>query len=299
MWHVVALAACLGFVNAIDGPARQAFVVDMVGRADMPNAIAINSLTFNSARIVGPAIGGLLLYWVGADWCFLLNGLSFLAVIAGLWAMRLPPHQLKSSNLSPWQQIRSGVVYAAGIVEIRALLIMAFILSTFGITYSTVMPAFVKHVLNAGPQAFGAINACSGIGAICAGGLIARYGDRGYRGFWLSSVALFFPVVLTIFAWNHRYYVALGLAVLLGVGFMSQFTLLNTLLQTHISDEMRGRVLSLYTLTFFRFTPFGNLAMGAVAEQWGLSIAITGSALITLVLSAWVIWRTPQLRALP
>lgn len=299
VWHIVALAIGLGFVNSVDGPARQAFVVDMVGKADMPNAIALNSMTFNSARIVGPAIGGLLLAWVGASWCFLLNGLSFLAVIAGLWAMQLPPHQPRGGKLSAWKQLRSGITYAMGIVEIRALLTMAFILSTFGITYATVMPAFVKEVLQAGPQAFGVINACAGIGAILAAVMIARYGNRGTRGFWLSCVALFFPIVLGLFAWNQHYVVAMGLAVLLGVGFMSQFTLINTLLQTRISDEMRGRVLSLYTLTFFGFTPFGNLAIGAVAERWGLSIALSGSALITLILSAWVIIKTPELRALP
>lgn len=298
VWHVVALAAALGFVNAVDGPARQAFVVDMVGRSDMPNAIAINSMTFNSARIFGPAVGGLLLAWIGADWCFFVNGLSFLAVIAGLWMMQLPPHKPRGGKLSPWQQMRSGVVYAMGIVEIRALLIMAFILSTFGITYSTVMPAFVKEVLNAGPQAFGVVNASAGIGAILAAVTIARFGHLGWRGYWLSWVALLFPLALAAFAWNHQYYLAMFLAMLLGIGFMSQFTLINTLLQTRISDEMRGRVLSLYTLTFFGFTPFGNLAIGAIAERWGLSVALSGSALITLILSAWVIGRTPELRAL-
>lgn len=299
VWHVVALAAGLGFVNAVDGPARQAFVVDMVGRSDMPNAIAINSMTFNSARIFGPAVGGLLLYWVGASWCFLINGISFIAVIIGLWMMQLPPHKPKGGKLSPWQQLRSGVVYAASIIEIRALLMMAFILSTFGITYSTVMPAFVQDVLHAGPQAFGVINACSGIGAIIAAVLIARHGGRGTRGYWLCLVALIFPIVLTLFALNHDYSSALILAVLLGVGFMSQFTLINTLLQTRISDEMRGRVLSLYTMTFFSFAPFGNLAMGAIAEKWGLSLAIASSAMLALILSAVVIWRTPELRALP
>lgn len=298
VWHVILLAGLLGFVNAVDGPARQAFVVDMVGRGDMPNAIAINSMTFNSARIFGPAIGGLLLAWIGADWCFLVNGISFLAVIAGLWMMKLPPHKPRGGTLSPLQQMRSGVVYAMGIVEIRSLLLMAFILSTFGITYSTVLPAFVQDVLNAGPQAFGAVNASAGIGAIAAAISIARFGDRGFRGRWLSVVALIFPIVLTLFSWNRQYYLAMGLAMLLGVGFMTQFTLINTLLQTSISDEMRGRVLSLYTLTFFGFTPFGNLAIGAVAERWGLSIALSGSAIITLILSAWVIGRTPELRAL-
>lgn len=298
VWHVVALAAVLGIVNAFDGPARQAFVVDMVGREDMPNAIAINSIMFNSARIFGPAIGGLLLAQVGSAWCFLLNGLTFIAVIVGLLMMRLPAHKAKISNLSPLAQLRSGVVYAAQREDIKSLLLMAFSLSVFGITYSTVLPAFVDRVLHQGASAFGAINAASGIGAICAAVLIARNGDNGGRGVWLGRLAIFFPLVLIVFANNTNYLLSLGLAVLLGIGFMAQFTLINTLLQTNIADDMRGRVMSLYTLTFFGFTPFGNLVMGAVAERWGLSLAISLSALVALCMSAVVLLRSPKLRAL-
>ncbi len=299
VWHVVALAAGVGIVNAFDGPARQAFVVEMVGREDMANAIALNSITFNSARIVGPAIGGLLLVLVGASWCFLINGLSFIAVIAGLLAMRLPPHAAKPAVASGWQQLTSGLAYVRRAPELRALLLMALFFSLFGISYSTVLPAFVDRVLHQGAGAFGAINAMSGIGAVTGAFLVARYGDRGHRGQWLSAAALAFPLILCLFAVNPSYPVALVLALGLGLGFMSVFTLLNTLLQTHIIDEMRGRVLSLYTLTFFGFTPFGNLAIGSLSESWGLSTAIVASALASLVLSALVIWTTPHLRQLP
>lgn len=299
VWHVVALAIGLGVVNAFDGPARQAFVVEMVGRADLPNAIALNSMTFNGARIFGPAIGGILLAAVGAGWCFFWNGFTFLAVIIGLLAMQLPPHQPSNRKLSPWQQLRSGVVYAGNSKEVRALLMMAFIISCFGITYSTILPAFVVKVLQHDATAFGALNTSAGIGAIITAFLIARNGEGGQRGLWLAISAIAFPVVLCLFAINQIYPVALVLMVFIGMGFMSQFTLINTLLQTNISDEMRGRVMSLYTLTFFGFTPFGNLAMGAVSERWGLSEAIVGSALIALILSIIVIYKTPQLRALP
>ncbi|MBX3015829.1 MAG: MFS transporter [Caldilineaceae bacterium] len=298
VWHVVALAVGLGVVNAFDGPARQAFVVEMVGREDLPNAIALNSMTFNGARIFGPAIGGILLAAVGAGWCFFWNGLTFLAVILGLIAMRLPPHQVSALRLSPWQQLQSGVAYANSIEKVRALLMMAFIISCFGITYSTILPAFVDKNLQQDATAFGALNTAAGIGAIITAYFIARYGDHGQRGQWLAISAIAFPIVLCGFALNRSYPVALILGVFLGMGFMSQFTLINTLLQTNISDEMRGRVMSLYTLTFFGFTPFGNLAIGAVAEQWGLGEAIASSALIALVLSLIVIYKTPQLRQL-
>ncbi len=298
VWHVVALAVGLGFVNAFDGPARQAFVVDMVGRADLSNAIALNSMAFNGSRIFGPAIGGVLLATFGAGWCFFWNGFTFLAVIIGLLAMRLPPHQVNKRILSPWQQLRSGVAYANSIDQVRALLLLAFVLSCFGITYSTILPAFVDKVLHQDATAFGALNTAAGIGAIVTAFLIARYGDNGQRGRWLTWSAMAFPVVLCIFAVNRIYPISLLLGILLGMGFMSQFTLINTLLQTNISDEMRGRVMSLYTLTFFGFTPFGNLAMGAVSQKWGLSQAIVGSALIALSLSILVLYKTPQLRRL-
>jgi MFS family permease len=296
VWHVVALAVGLGIVNAFDGPARQAFVVEMVGRADLPNAIALNSMTFNGARIFGPALGGILLAAVGAGWCFFWNGLTFLAVIIGLLAMHLPPHQVSKLKLSPWQQLRSGVAYANSIAQVRALLMMAFIISCFGITYSTILPAFVAEVLQQDAAAFGALNTAAGIGAIITAFLIARYGDSGKRGQWLAMSAIAFPVVLGCFALTRFYPLALVLGVFLGMGFMSQFTLINTLLQTNITDDMRGRVMSLYTLTFFGFTPFGNLAMGALAEQWGLQEAIITSALIALVLSIIVLYKVPELR---
>lgn len=298
VWHVLVLTVITGIINAFDGPARQAFVVEMVGKEDMPNAIAINSMTFNSARVVGPAIAGVLLVWLGAGWCFFINGVSFLAVIGGLLAMRLPPAAPRNGQANAWRQLRSGVDYAIRTHEVGALLLIALNLSLFGITYSTVLPAFVDQVLQQGAGAFGAINMASGIGAVSAAVLIARYGDRGNRGRWLNRIALGYPVVLVVFAVNPLYPLALALAVLLGVGFMSQFTLINTLLQTQIVDEMRGRVMSLYTITFFGLAPFGNLAMGALAEVWGISQTIALSALIALALMAVIFHKLPYVRRL-
>ena len=299
VWHVVLLAVGLGVVNAFDGPARQAFVVEMVGRGDLPNAIALNSITFNSARIVGPAIGGLLLVAFGAGWCFLFNGLSFLAVIASLISMRLPAHVSKPVKLSPWQQLKIGVAYANRTPELRALLLLALVFSLFGISYATIMPAFVDKALHRGGSAYGVVNAMAGVGAVAGAFLVARYGDSGFRGKWLAWASLTFPVTLTLFSLSRSYPLALGLAVLLGVGFMTTYTLINTLLQTRLVDEMRGRVLSLYTLTFFGFTPFGNLAIGSLAESWGIRQAMILSACCSLVFTALVFWCVPAVRRLP
>ena len=299
VWHVILLAAGLGVVNSFDGPARQAFVVEMVGREDLPNAIALNSMTFNSGRIIGPAIGGAVLVLMGPAWCFLLNGLTFLAVITSLLAMKLPPHKFAPGNLSPWRQMKSALDYLGQQPELRALLLMALAFSLFGISYSTVLPAFIDKVLMQGAGAFGTVNAMSGVGAVSGALIIAKWGDNGKRGKWLTWAILGFPLVLTAFALNRSYSVALVLAVLLGVGFMLTFTLINTLLQTQLVDEMRGRVLSLYTLTFFGFTPFGNLMIGSLSEWIGLSQALIISATLSLVTAGAVLLWIPSVRKLP
>jgi len=299
VWHVVTLAIVLGFLNAFDGPARQAFVVQMVGREDLSNAIALNSMTFNGSRIIGPAVGGIMLAAVGSGWCFFWNGITFLAVIIGLAAMRMPAPTPRKSTLSPLAQLASGLSYANNSIAVRGLLGMALILSLFGITYSTVLPAFVDEVLQQGPTAFGALNTVAGIGALFTAFMIARFGENGRRGQWLSYISIAFPVLLCIFALNRSYPIALILGIFLGIGFMGQFTLINTLLQNNITDEMRGRVMSLYTLTFFGFTPFGNLLIGAVSERWGLSKAIAGSATIAFILVTTLHLKTPKLRQLP
>jgi MFS family permease len=186
VWHVVLLAVLLGAVNSFDGPARQAFVVDMVGRDDLPNAIALNSMTFNAARVIGPAFGGLLLATVGPAACFAINGISFFAVIISLLVMQIPAVPRKQDPRSPWQQLKSGVAYSARHPELRALLLLALFFSTFGIAYMTVLPAFVDQILNGGPTGFGLITSAAGLGAVSGALFVAKYGDRGYRGRMLS-----------------------------------------------------------------------------------------------------------------
>jgi len=299
VWHVVALAAGLGLVNAFDAPARQAFVVDMVGREDMTNAIALNSMMFNSARVIGPAIGGLLLASVGSAWCFLLNGLSYLAVIAGLWAMQIPPQTARRAVAAPVKELASGLRYVWHQVDLFALLLIALIFAVFGLSYNTVLPAFADQVLHSGASGYGLLNAATGLGAVAGALIIARTGGGGRRGRLLVIVSLAFPIALLAFAFVGVFGIALLLALALGLLFMVQFTLINSLLQLHVADEMRGRVLSLYSLTFFGFAPFGNLATGNLSEYWGLSLTIGLSALVALLLFLAVMAAVPRLRHLP
>lgn len=298
VWQVVLLAAGLGFVNSFDGPARQAFVVEMVGREDLPNAIALNSMTFNSARIFGPAIGGALLVAFGPAWCFLLNGLTFLAVISSLLMMQFSPRERQVNTQTPWQKLCGGLSYVRHEANLQALLLMALVFSLFGISYGTILPAFVDKVLHQGAAAFGVINALSGVGAVTGAFLMARFGERGQRGRWLSWALITFPVILALFALIPVYAASMVLAVGLGISFMIVFTLINTLLQTNLADDMRGRVLSLYTLTFFGFAPFGNLFIGSVSEAIGLSPALLISATLCLSLSLYLIVRTPSVTKL-
>ncbi len=298
-WHVFILAAALGLVNAFDAPARQAFVVEMVGRDDLPNAIALNSLMFNSARVIGPALGGLLLAAVGTAWCFMINGLSFLAVILGLWLMKLPARVSIIHSGSPWKQLVSGVHYTAGHKDLSALLWLALIFSVFGISYSTLLPAFVEQILNQGAVAYGVINAASGLGAVTGAFMIASGWTHGKRGRWLQFSTIGFPLVLAIFAFVTFYPLSLVLAYGLGVGFMVQFTMINTLLQTRVEDDFRGRVMALYTITFFGFTPFGNLLIGALGQWLTLGLALVLFAVLSLILSVLVFIKAYRIQELP
>jgi MFS family permease len=299
VWHVIALSAMLGLVNAVDGPARQAFVVELVGREDMTNGIAMNSMMFNGARIIGPAVAGLVLAAVGSAWCFLLNGLSFIAVIACLLAMKIDRPVPPRGAASPLRLLAEGIGYVRHRSDLFALLLLALIFSVFGISYSTILPAFVDQMLHAGPDAFGALNAAAGLGAVIGAFAVARFGDRGHRGQWMTIACIAFPIGLMLLAFNRSIYTTLLLEFCLGIGFMCQFTLINTLLQTRLDDHMRGRVLSLYTITFFGFAPFGNLAIGVLAESIGLSITMAASAVVALILSSIVLALVPEIRNAP
>ena len=298
-WHVIILAALLGVVNAFDAPARQAFVPEMVGKADLPNAIALNSIMFNSARVLGPALAGLLLAIIGPAWCFTINGISYIAVIAGLLMMTLKPIQKRITLGSPWQQLKDGVSYTMKSRELSGLILLALVFSVFGISYSTILPAFVEKMLHQGALAYGWVNAASGLGAVVGAFLLAHRVANGRRGKWMVWTNAAFPVILAAFAFTSNYYLALVFAFGLGVGFMVNFTTINTLLQTRVDDVFRGRVMGLYTITFFGFAPFGNLLIGYLGENFGLSISMAFFALCSMLLAGLIIEKTPSLKLLP
>jgi predicted MFS family arabinose efflux permease len=268
----------------------------MVGHEDLTNAIAMNSMMINGARVIGPAFGGIMMATVGPGWCFFINGLSFLAVIVGLLAMKIQKQPPQEILASPWKQLTGGLIYVYHRVDLFALLLLAMIFSVFGISYMSILPAYVDQVLKMQANGYGALNAAIGLGAVTGAFFIARLGDNGGRGRILTFASFVFPILLAIFAGASNFYSSMILAYFLGIFFMFQFNLINTLLQIHVDHAVRGRVLALYTLTFSGFAPFGNLALGNLAEYWGLTATIRVSALTALVLAAIVLVLVPQVR---
>ncbi len=296
VWHIIVLAAISGLINAFDAPARQSFVVDLVGRGDLTNAIAMNSMMFNGARVIGPAVGGVILAAFGAAWCFFINGLSFLAVIAGLLLMQLsaPAHPPRIQQ--PLRQLADGVRYAVSHREIVGLLLLSTIFGIFGLSYSSQLPAYVDQVYHVDATGYGIISAVIGMGAVSGAFLVAQFHDRLKRGPLLFYANILYSALLLTFSFNANFPLALVLGFGLGSCFMLQMNNMNSLLQLRVSDEMRGRVMSLYTLTFFGFSPFGSLLVGTLAEQWSLTGTVALAAAVTGVLSLAVFWRIPELR---
>ena len=298
VWHIYILAALLGVVNAFDAPARQAFIVEMVGREDLPNAIALNSMMFNGARVIGPAIGGVLLAWLGSAWCFLLNGVSYIAVIISLLMMVVAHRSIPRRVEKPLRQFMEGVRYARSDRGILGLLLLSAVFSLFGMAYSALLPAFVDQVLHQGATGYGVVNTAIGIGAVLGALFVARFSAEGSRGKTLSIANLIYPVLLGAFGLNVLFPTALALAFSIGLIFMLQGNNINSLLQLSVEDSMRGRIMSLYTLTFFGLSPFGSLAAGAMAEVLPMSVTIGITAIGMLFFSLIIQWRMPEIRRL-
>lgn len=296
VWHIMVLAMLLGANNAFDAPARQAIVVDLVQREDMTNAIALNSMLINGARVIGPALGGFLIAGLGTAWCFLINGLTFLAVIAALLAMVIPQREMQRKFEHPLRQFQEGLRYAGTHREILGMLILSTVMTIFGMAYSAQLPAFADKMLHVDASGYGALNALIGLGAVSGGFMLAAWNFTGKRGLVLIIANLVYPLVLAAFAFNSSFILALPLAYGLGLGFMLQANNMNSLIQMRVDDAMRGRVMSLYTITFFGLSPLGSLFAGALGERMPLSIAIAICAAIMLVGSLLVHWRIPEVR---
>lgn len=297
-WHIVLLALLLGAANAFDAPARMAFVFEMVDREAVGNAIALNSSLFNLGTVVGPAIAGLTYAAFGPAWCFLLNGVSFVAVIAALARMKLPAHEAAPRKESALAQLKEGVRYTLGHPLLRALIAVPGVTALFGSAYATLLPAWAVDVLGGDATTNGLLQSARGAGSLLGALAVATLGATMLRGRWLTIASLVYPIVLLGFAVVRS--APLALVALVGVGLagMVLFNMANTLVQAHVEDELRGRVMSIYTLTFFGGMPLGALWAGALAQVIGAPLTAMVSALISLVFAAFFWVAVPQLRRL-
>jgi MFS family permease len=306
VWLVYVLAALLGVVNAFDIPGRQSFLVDMVGKEDLMNAIALNSSMFNGARVIGPAVAGILVARLGEGWCFFANGVSYIAVIAGLMMMNVHAPARISAKAPPWEHIKEGFQFVNRTAPIRALVILLGLVSVSGMPYSVLMPIFADKILHGGGQEFasiirshdlgavrlGILMGAAGVGALLGALTLAmRSGVKGL-GTWVSVCCAGFGISLMLFSFSTSFWLSVILLLPVGYFIMLQMAASNTLIQVMVPDELRGRMMAVYSMMFMGMAPVGALLGGALSDRLGapLTVAIGGLA---SVLGAW--WFSVQL----
>jgi len=294
--HILVLAALLGAVNAFDIPARQAFVVELVGRDDLINAIALNSSAFNGARMVGPALAGVLVARLGEGWCFLLNGASYLAVLGGLLAIGPRPAVRTRAGASMLAHIAEGYRYAAGARPVRALLLLLGVVSLTAMPYAVLMPIFADRVLGGGSAALGLLMGASGVGALS--GALTLASRRGIAGLgrWVAISAAGFGIALVLFSLSRWLWLSVAILVPAGFFMINQMASSNTLIQSVVPDRFRGRVMALYTMMFMGMAPFGALGAGAAAERWGAPATVAAGGALALAAALVFARRIPSLR---
>jgi MFS family permease len=294
--HLLALAFMLGVVNAFDVPARHSFVVEMVGPSDLTNAIALNSMMFNAAVTVGPALGGLAYAAMGPGWCFALNAVSFLAVIGALRSMRLPPFRPPARGASVLSEIRAGARVVVRTPGILSLVVLAGSVSMFGMGYTTLMPAWAVRVMGGDARTNGLLQSARGLGAFSAALGIASLGRFNRRGRLLTAGTLAFPLLLAGFSFTRALPASLAVLLAVGAANITINSLANSLVQSWTPDEVRGRVMSIYNLFFMGFMPLGSLLAGAIAERAGAPLAVLVGAGGTLACAAAIAIAVPSLR---
>src|SRR6202790_3104231 len=292
VWELILIAFLVGIVNAFDVPIRQAFFVQMVGKEDLPNAIALNSSIFHGARVVGPAIAGTTIAWLDAHhvkssegWCFLMNGLSFLAVIGALAAMRITKTETKPSTGSPIRNFLEGFRFAISDYAIRSALILLSVLSLFGLQYSVFLPVFAKDVLHSGARGFGLLLSAAGVGAVI--GALQFAARTSYQGLarLVAAMATICGVALIVFSLSHVFWLSAAVLFVVGFAATSLMAATNTTIQNRVPDELRGRLMAVYATMFMGVQPIGSLIAGGVAKRIGAPRTMVIFGAIVLVAS--------------
>ncbi|MBI3909875.1 MAG: MFS transporter [Armatimonadetes bacterium] len=299
VWHVAAVAACLGAVSAFDVPTRQAFVVQMVDRGALMNAIALNSMLFNGARVVGPAVASVLIAipWIGVPGCFFVNSASYMAALTALVKIRVASGEPFSSESSPVALVLGGVRYVIAMPLLRRLITLLFVVGVFGWSGSVLMPAMAEKVLHGGAGTYGGLMTAAGVGAVAGALILASLGDTPHRRrLVFGGLALVCAALLgfSLSSWIPLSMVAIGL---FGMGMILFFATSNTVVQTIVPDELRGRVMGVWALVFAGSTPIGSLMAGAIARQWGAPAAIQVGVLAMAVCGALIYRQSRRERA--
>jgi len=295
VWHVFVLASLLGVVNAFDIPGRQSFLIDMVGKDDLMNAIALNSSMFNGARVIGPAVAGILVAKIGEGWCFFANAVSYIAVIIGLFLMRVASPR-RVSTASPFDHMMEGFRFVNQTAPIRALLLLLGLVSLVGMPYVVLMPIFADQILHGGARGLGILMGATGVGALLGALTLAfREGVKGL-GRWVARCCAGFGASLAIFSLSHQFWLSVILLLPVGYCMMLQMACSNTLIQVMVPDALRGRVMAVYSMMFMGMAPIGALLGGTLADSLGAprTVAIGGVACVAG--AGWFALQLPKIR---
>ncbi len=287
IWQIAALMMFQGVVNAFDMPARQTFVIEMIqDRSDLPNAIALNSSMLNGSRLIGPSIAGAIIAIGGEGYCFLIDGFSYLAVIASLFMMHIQPGARRLHE-NIWLELREGMSYIKGFVPIRSILTLIAVLSVAGAPYSILLPVFAATILHGGPHTLGFLTAASGVGALVSAAMLAMRRTIVGLGRMMKITAFAFGATLIAFASSRSFPLSLVLMFIIGFSMMQTYSAGNTIMQTVVAEGKRGRVMSFYTLCVIGMQPFGSLISGMLADRIGAPLTVVVGAMAILVCSAW------------
>ncbi|MGA7852092.1 MAG: MFS transporter [Candidatus Acidiferrales bacterium] len=299
LWEIIALAAFQGLINAFDMPGRQSFLVQMVeDRNDLSNAIAINSSMANGARLIGPAIAGLVIAAFGEGWCFLIDGVSYLAVIASLVMMRIKPLEIRLRASSMLEQMREGWEYVRNFRPIRSILLLFVLISLMGYPYMVLLPIFAGHVLHGGAATLGWLTGASGIGALTSAISLAVSKSLAGLTRMLQIAAAMLGGALILFGLSHTLWVSLVLMVFAGFGMIHSASVSNTIIQALVAEDKRARVMGYYTMAFFGGAPFGSLLAGALAHRIGAPHTVMILGVFCVAGSLWFTLERPKIREL-
>ncbi len=297
--HVLLLQVAQGVINSFDVPARQAFVVEMVeDRADLPNAIALNSSMFNASRIIGPAIGGLIIAAVGEGWCFAIDGVSYVAVIFSLLAMRLPPRVVPAERPRVLDELRGGFDYVFRFAPVRELLLNVALIGTMGMPYAVLMPVFAAKTLHGGANTQGLLMTAAGAGALAGTIYLASRHTVVGLGKVIIGATMLLSAGLIVFSQSRSLWLSMLVLPAVGAGMMLQAASANTILQTIVDERLRGRVMAFYSVAVLGTAPIGSLAAGLLADRIGASRTILGGAIVCIAGGVWFSFRRPRLAEL-